>query len=1049
MSSSSAAPPAFQLTLFGPFELRLHGEVIPRWHTRQGQWLLALLALHANRPVERSWLAGTVWPESTESQALANLRLSLTFLRRALGAEAWRLQSLTRHTLTLTVADEDVDALEFDRAVEAGDARSLEAAVALYQGPLLAGCPEAWIVPERERRALACVAALERLAKVGERDPARAARFLRRAIDLDPLREGAWRALMEALAGAKDYAGAIQAYRELRALLREELGVEPSQETAALFSRIREQGRQAAAQPSRAPRTEAVPAPRRLPYPLTRLVGREEDTLQVLAVLAESRLVTLVGTGGVGKTRLAICAADRAADEFEEGAWFVDLAPLETGELVLQAVANALGLRDELQREPLDALLSFLRSRELLLVLDNCEQVAPACARLSEVLLQECPRLRALATSRRPLGLPGERPLRVSSLAENAAIELFQERALQAQPAFELAAHHDAVDEICRRLEGIPLALELAAARLSALSPEDIASRLDGCLSLLAGGSRTNRRHETLRATLDWSYNLLSDEQQRLLRRLAIFSGGWTLEAAESICSDCIPDAPDATSARLDSSDAAGQIENRKSKIEIRDVLPLLCSLVDMSLVVYEPRHGRRERYRLLETVRQYALERSMPGDREQTARRHATYYLELAQQVKADIEQDWFRADRLEGLALERNNVLAAIRCWRNEEPGIAQRLWVAFHVGILGGFSPEMRSWIRSLMEGGSVAASFDPDVYRWAAMWASYLGEEASTVHRLREMGIALADSRGDGSGRARILMDLALEQDYRGASERAIGLYEEAWKLYSQAGDLYWAAEAAMRKAILVHRHGDRTKAIRLIEQNLCLGRQLVDPRIISASLQQLAQYAFDAEEYSAARRYLEESLQLHRTAEAVGYRPRQAVILNELGTAAAHQGDYDAACRWLEQALEITIEYGDRPQQAWCRYRMADLSLLRNAYGAAHAYLASAARLFQELGERQSVVICMQKLAQIACAQRQWEKAACLLGYSDHQMAVNGWVISQASQSRVGVWRAKAREALGTLFEGTWKEGAVMTPSEAFHFAFPVTRDAGRSSDYSS
>src|SRR5829696_2051909 len=375
---------------------------------------------------------------------------------------------------------------------------------------------------------------------------------------------------------------------------------------------------------------EAEPAPRtsectfhNLRLELSSFVGREKELAEVKRLLADTRLLTLTGSGGCGKTRLALAAATDLLEEFEEGVWLVELAPLADPSLVAQAVGSTLGVREQPGRWPTQTLSNYLGSKKVLLVLDNCEHLVEACAELAEALLRFCPELRVLATSREALGITGEvawpvpslslpdlrRLPDIESLPEYESARLFVERAVAVRPDFVLTEQNAAVvAQVCYRLDGIPLAIELAAARTKVLAVEEVADRLDDCFRVLSAGGRTARpRHKTLHSTMDWSHELLSDEERTLFRRLSVFSGGFSLEAAESVC--------------------AGE------DVERNGVLELLSHLVDKSLVVARE-EGGETRYRLLETVRQYGSERLSESDEAAEFReRHVGYYLALAEE--------------------------------------------------------------------------------------------------------------------------------------------------------------------------------------------------------------------------------------------------------------------------------------------------------------------------------------------------------------------------------------------------------------------------------
>ncbi len=375
----------------------------------------------------------------------------------------------------------------------------------------------------------------------------------------------------------------------------------------------------------------APPAPaaaHNLPIQLTRFIGREREIAEVTPLLAAERLVTLMGTGGAGKTRLALQIAQGLVETFPHGVWLIELAPLADPDLIPHTIASTLGVRLESSRGVTDSLIAFLRPRTTLLLLDNCEHLIGACATLVDHILRACPRVRVLTTSREALGIAGERAWRVPSLvlpaakpdvpldaaSKSEAVRFFVDRAQAVASHFTLSpANTSTVVRICQRLDGIPLALELAAARMKLLSLEQISARLDDRFQLLTGGSRTAvPRQQTLRATIDWSYDLLSDEERRLLRRLAVFTGGCSLEAAEQVCG---------------SNESSGD-----------DTIELLSHLIDKSLVAVDDEDGER-RYRLLETVRQYARDRLFESGEAAALRdQHLHFFERLALEAEAEL---------------------------------------------------------------------------------------------------------------------------------------------------------------------------------------------------------------------------------------------------------------------------------------------------------------------------------------------------------------------------------------------------------------------------
>lgn len=644
---------AVKIRLLGPFDVRLSGQPMVPLRSRRGQWLLAQLALRQGREVDRTWLAGILWPDSPDTQALASLRRTLTDLRAAMGDFGAKIVTPTPKTLVLLEDGVNVDAVEFDTLAESDNLEDLTRACSLYRGPLLEGCAEEWVLVDRQSREETFLTAAEKAAKLAVEagQPAVAISLLKRAVAVDPFRESATRSLMQACAAHGDQAAAVLAYRQLRERLLYELNSDPSAETNALLERIRKEARIQAQRTSGPIAVAAVevearpafvlpaePSDRRkgnLPEPLTDIVGREQDMQEVEAHLLSSRLVTLLGPGGIGKTRLSVEVARSLQDDMTGGAWFVDFTPLKDPTLVPQMVENAMGVHERQGTTRVQDLVDSIGREPTLLVMDNCEHLIDACADLADALLKGCAGLRILATSREPLGLTGEVAWRVPSLAvpevrrmrqlnrelagallQYDAVRLFMNRAQAASPGFELTLENaTAVVDICRRLDGIALAIELAAARLRVLTVQQISERLSDRFKLLTGGSRgAPTRQQTLRAALEWSYDLLSDPERTVLRRLSVFGGIFVIQAAEHVTSG--------------------------GSVDESDALDLVSKLVDKSWVRVELGEDRVARYRLLETTREFARELlDAAGEGETIGQRHADYYSNLVVKAGERIE--------------------------------------------------------------------------------------------------------------------------------------------------------------------------------------------------------------------------------------------------------------------------------------------------------------------------------------------------------------------------------------------------------------------------
>jgi predicted ATPase len=550
-----------RIRLLGRFAVEVDGaEVEDRaWRLRKARTLVKVLALAPGRRLHRDQAMELLWHDLDASAAQNNLHQALHAARRVLGTERLTLED----GMLALAGDVDIDVDAFEAAARTG---RCEEALELFGGELL---PEDryddWADARRaELTDLHSALCLELAAR---QEPQDAVATLQRALRVEPLQEPVHRALMLTYDRLGRRQDALAQYQRLRTGLRGTLEADPAEETRTLYRRLLAVG------------STASPAPRGLPAELTSFVGRERELESIGEELAETRLLTLTGPGGSGKTRLAVAAAARALAP--DGVTFVELASIADPELVGDAAATACGFLVPVKRTAAEAVAEQLASLEMLLVLDTCEHVVDACASLAELLLARCPRLRILATSRERLRCGGERVWAVPGLTAEEGIELFLSRAGDADPSFEPASREE-IAGLCARLEGMPLALEMAAARVTAFSAAQIEARLDESLEILSDGRRTAlSRQQTLRATISWSHDLLDGEERVLFRRLAVFAGSFSLDAATDVC-------------------AGGAVARRS-------VVPLLLRLVDKSLVVVED--AELARYRLLDTVRQFAAE--------------------------------------------------------------------------------------------------------------------------------------------------------------------------------------------------------------------------------------------------------------------------------------------------------------------------------------------------------------------------------------------------------------------------------------------------------
>ena len=604
-----------------------------------------------------------------------------------------------------------------------------------------------------------------------------------------------------------------------------------------------------------------------LPVQITHFIGRDRELAELFRLLASTRLLTLTGAGGCGKTRLALELGARVLDRFPDGIWVVDLAALADPGLVAQAVSSALDVRDGPSRPMLEALLERVRSRQLLLILDNCEHLISACAQFVDTFLRGADRAGVLATSREGLGITGETVWRVPSLSlpdpaqtvsaetllHHDAARLFVERAAAVDPSFTITAQNAAtVADVCIRLDGIPLAIELAAARVRVLSLEQIQTRLDDRFRLLTGGSRTAvARQRTLEATVDWSYGLLSGAERRLLRRLSVFAGGWTMEAAEEVTSD--------------------------NPGERDDVLESLARRVDQSLAHVARDGDGRRRYHFLETVRHYARERLVEsGEAERMRDRHFAYFHALALRAEPELTRAG-QVAWLNRLQREHDNLRQALD-WCLAAPGRSEQS-VEFSAALL------------------------------WFWMKRSYLREG----HERMERALSAAGPV-PGALRARALMSLGSLTFFRGDFAHAQTLLEESAALALAAGDGPVVAYARGISALAALELGDLAACARLAAEGLAAGRDSTAPLSQGPALAGLAYLAMHEGDLERAGRLHEEILELGRQH---GEKWALGIVLSDLALLRVVQQRHQEARAFCAEGIAVYQELEDPLGIAWC------------------------------------------------------------------------------------------------------------------------------------
>jgi predicted ATPase/DNA-binding SARP family transcriptional activator len=861
-----------ELGILGPLEVRRDGEHVEPKAAKE-RALLTLLLLRPGEVASRDRLIDDLWGVERPDTAEHALQVYVSNLRRALGREAIATRA---GGYALTLDPDGVDAVRFQRLAERGRAEladdpeaaaeTLREALALWRGPALADVAyeefaQAEIGRLQELRLIALEERIEADLRLGRH--AALVAELESLIAEHPLRERLRAQLMLALYRSGRQPDALEAYRSAREALLEELGLEPSSELRELQAAILRQEASLDVEPAE------LRARRHLPTPATPFVGRREEVASVLERFRESgaRLVTLTGPGGAGKTRLALQAAHELARDYGDGVYFVDLAPVSDPARLAEAIANALGVADA------DQLGDHLEQRHVLLVLDNFEQIDPAAVTVGE-LLRRSGQLSVLATSRSPLRIYGEHVFAVPPLAEEDAAALFATRALAAGQSIERSP---AVDALCAWLDRLPLAIELVAARAREIPPEQILRELPPRLEVAAAGPRdAPARQQTLRATIEWSYGLLSASERLLLARLGVFTGGFTPEAARAVCD-----------ADLDQ----------------------LAALAAANLAVEVGAPAGEPRLALLETVREYALERLEERDeRTAVAARHAAYFLELAEESKNELDADAEQESALARIALEHDNLNAALG-WLDSASDVERELrlatalrafwWVRGHLG-------EGRRWLESALS-------------RATAVSPSIRADALSTL-------AVLAYRQGD------------------------VGVAEEAWEqslvLYRELDDTTGIARSIGELGSVAVAGQEYDKAALLYEESAALFRADGDKLRLATVLANLGAIANMQHDYERGRRLTEEALGLNRE---IGAKDNVALNLHNLARAALVEGNDADAAELLRESLELSSDLGYRELIAYCLAGFAELATSREDFERGAVLVGAADALFDELG----------------------------------------------------------------------------------------------------
>jgi predicted ATPase/DNA-binding SARP family transcriptional activator len=934
-----------QIRLLGAFAVDVNGHDVAAgpWRLRKSRSVLKVLALAADQRMQRDRLLELLWPDRSATAAANNLHQALHVARRAvLGSGQDQGLLVIRDGLVVLHADGPVgtDVIRFRRlaarAWATRDVHDFAAAVAAYTGELLPGDRfEEWTTrPRNDLRQAFCdllvaqAAACAAVWQVGA-----ALESLRRAVEADPLHESAVRAYMRLLAEQGRRSEALALYERLRQDLTETYGSDPDPDSRRLYRDLLAGSVDTTTSRPLSARSNIQPA-------LTSFVGRERQIADVHRELSRARLVTLTGPGGVGKTRLAEEALRGLVDKFRDGVWMVDLVPVRTGDRLPDAVAEAIGLDPAAGTDPMRALVGRLVTRHLLLLLDNCEHLVAPCADLVRSLIRRCPELRVLTTSREPLHVPGEVAMRVPSLAvpsrieqlggalSHEAVRLLVDRARDVRSDFRLdESNLAAVVEICRRLDGVPLAIELAAARLAHLEPAEVAERLSDALTVLGGRDRMTR-NATLRAALEWSHGLLTDDEQVLLRRLSVFGGSFSLRAVEGVC-------------------AASPLAHSM-------ILDCLGRLVDKSMVQVERSSGR-SRYRLLDTIRQFGQERLVAaGERSAVEAAHCGYFLKLAEDH--DLDRQTVETVHPQLLDEEQDNLRSALGRALRTSPDEALRLAASlWRFWLARGHFAEGSAWLEQ-----TLAVASPATMERSRALLALALLEaRQGHTSRFTELGaaaVAVMDTVGSPVDVAFTRLQAGFFQPLTGnlqaAAETAAQGLVQAERLGSPG--IGAAAHWLLSLVELFRENGptalarlhDTLTAVQKVDQDASSFLPAVTMAIVLIPCAGRWVPAFEETALIGS--------QVAR-AQAPGY------VWSEIGTAYRLQRDLGSAAAAVRRAAGIFDGIADDAGSALALHQLGCIERDRGEFDSARVHLNTALRLRRRLGDRRGENLTLANL----------------------------------------------------------------------------------------
>lgn len=968
--------PRLVLQFLGLPQLHLDDQPIAT-DRRKAIALLAYLAAndldHGFQQYAREVLSALLWPDYDQSKAFSNLRRTIWEIHQAIG-EGWLIAE--RETVRLNAkAAIDLDVAHFQTLLarsrqQVDPARRLPLlieATKLYRNHFLTGFSlkdaypfNEWAYAAAEELRGKLASALETLSEdypaIGEAE--KAIPYARRLITLDPLNEASHRKLMEVYIRAGQHSAALKQYQACEQILRRELGLDPQPETRALYKRIRRGETKSAPIEEQ---TQTVAPKHNLPTQLSTFIGRGKEIDQVADLLAKQRLVTLIGAGGIGKTRLSLQVGQRVLSEYPDGVWFIALDSLSDPDLVPQTIASVLDLRERHGRPVLEVLTNVLRQKTSLLILDNCEHVLDACVQSAVTLLTNCPNLKILASSREVLNVTGEATYQMPTLSmpaqdeasleqltEYESVRLFIDRAALALASFTLTeGNARAVIEICRKVDGVPLAIELAAAQVHILQVTEILDQLQSSFALLSTDDRlTSARHQTLQASMDWSWGLLTEAEQKFMRQLAVFAGGWTLDAAAAVCEG--------------------------------DALGPTSGLVKKSLIMVE-QAPRSTRYRFHEIVRQYAHGKMVEaGEEAEVHTRHLTYFLRLSAEAEPALKGPVEIEGWLVRLNEERDNLRAAMR-WATKtdlEAGLyisgrLQGFWETFNLN-------EGTRWLTGFLQQPASREYPHAKAKSLHALGVLLLwSQEYSQANAAAQECLTLFRACGDHQGEIDALLVLGHIMEYLDRRAAADELYTQARDLARSIGDPRRQALALFR---LGYDHPDRQLAY--WEKAVALFRSVEDRSSLANLLYATARFRILLTgDIETAQKEVDEATQIGSLrGRSINGLWEEAAFVKSL--IALLHGDYERAAAPLQKIAVPAEESGNRMGYLWARVHLGYISLRAGDLTEARTIFVETAQNFQKDSSTIGAVFSLEGLAGLLVAVAKPEHTARLIGWAD-------------------------------------------------------------------